>query len=50
MVSCPEHKGRTQTVDMDHVSLIPGLVDAWGPSGTVGLFHFPFVWTVGYIS
>ena len=21
-----------------------------GPSGTVGLFHFSFVWTVGYVS
>ena len=38
------------TVDLDHVSLIPGLVDAWGPSGTVGLFHFSFVWPMNYIN
>ena len=38
-----------KSVNMDHVSLIPGLVYAWRPSGTVGLFRFSFVWTVGYI-
>ena len=39
-----------KTVDLDHVSLLRGLVDAWGPSGTVGLFHFSFVWPVNYIN
>ena len=38
-----------KTVDLDHVSLYSGLVDAWGPSGTVGLFYFPFVWPVNYL-
>ena len=38
-----------KTVDLDHVGLICGLMDAWGPSGRVGLFHFSFVWPVHYI-
>ena len=35
-----------KTVDFDHVILIPGPTDSWGPSGTVGLFHFAFVWLI----
>ena len=41
-----------KTVDLDHVGLICGLMDAWGTSGRVGLFHFSFctLYTLHYIS
>ena len=38
-----------KTAVLDDVNFIPGLMDGWGPSGAVGLFHFSFVLMVGYI-